>query len=58
MIDPKYTRQVDLLLQTIPFVAKEKLFVQWKLHNINILKNTNKSKFNEMLHQLEKVLGL
>ncbi|MBN1181958.1 MAG: nucleotidyl transferase AbiEii/AbiGii toxin family protein [Bacteroidales bacterium] len=38
--------------------AKEFPAVQWKLHNINILKNTNKSKFNEMLHQLEKVLGI
>ncbi|MDA3815972.1 MAG: nucleotidyl transferase AbiEii/AbiGii toxin family protein [Prolixibacteraceae bacterium] len=27
MIDPKYRRQVDLLLQTIPYVAKEQIFV-------------------------------
>jgi len=26
MIDPKYKAQVDLLLQTIPFVAKEEIF--------------------------------
>jgi predicted nucleotidyltransferase component of viral defense system len=26
MIDPKYKAQVDLLLQTIPYVAKEKIF--------------------------------
>jgi hypothetical protein len=26
MIDPKYKAQVDLLLQTIPYVAKEEIF--------------------------------
>ncbi|MFA9389672.1 MAG: nucleotidyl transferase AbiEii/AbiGii toxin family protein [Prolixibacteraceae bacterium] len=38
--------------------AKEFPAVQWKLQNINILKENNTLKFNKMLDQLEKVIGL
>lgn len=99
MIDSKYRAQVDLLLQTIPYVAKETNFalqlieeiqskltdddrsfllgfkngvpdwgklpikkanelpaVQWKLYNIDRLKQTNPEKHIEMLKNLEKNL--
>jgi predicted nucleotidyltransferase component of viral defense system len=38
--------------------AKDFPAVQWKLQNINILKETNNSKFNEQVSRLEKVLTL
>ena len=43
MIDPKYKAQVDLLLQTIPFVAKETIFVLKRGKAINLfVVNTEK----------------
>jgi len=38
--------------------AKDFPAVQWKLQNINILRNSNPQKLNEMLKRLEKALNL
>ena len=56
MIDPRNKAQADLLLQTIPFVAKELPAINWKLQNIIRLKKENFIKHKDMVRSLERAL--